>query len=753
MRSLSIIAYFAATACLFIFSTSLTAQLPDPAELNTAANGISTTFPVGALDTNWYVAYGDDDGPISAFVPATVVGSCSGFWYTSPFPNVDWISYNFNNPGEGPCTHEVQGCTDLFFRREINLPATTDCGQPIAEGFCLGLDFYADNAVYEIWVNDVSNYQYDLPDDPYDYVGYVDPTSINLCDGWQEGTNVLMVQTKSCPSSQGFLAQASLVIDEDFFFPFEVDTSICAGESFAGYTDTGLYVDTLFSADGCDSIRTLILTVLPNAASDLEVSICAGQAYEGYTDTGLFVDTLTAANGCDSVRTLNLTVLPVATAALEVSICTGESFAGYADTGVYIDTLVAANGCDSIRTLDLTVLPAAASELTVGICEGETYEGYTMSGTYVDTLTATNGCDSIRTLNLTVQPVAVTQQSAAICGGETYEGYATTGVFTDTLSSQFGCDSIRILELTVFAPETTQLAVGICEGETHEGYGVSGIYTDTLTAQNGCDSIRTLELTVSSSVTSTLFADICSGESYEGYTLPGIYTDTLQTQNGCDSIRILDLEVLDSYETETKLTLCAGTEYDFNGRLITEPGRYTDTLLTMAGCDSIVTLEVDIAADDFLGEDLVLCTDRSITLTGPSEETLWFDGRRARSIVISHTGSYWASFTDLNGCEVVDSVFVQYNTRSFVPNIFSPNRDGINDFFAPFFSDINFSDYQLRVFDRWGGLVFSTKHPEERWDGTARGEDCRPGVYLYVVTYENETCGEAMLSGEVNLIR
>ena len=56
---------------------SLTAQNFNPLELNSAANGTSSTFPVGSLDPNWSVAFGDNSGPISDFVPATVVGNCA----------------------------------------------------------------------------------------------------------------------------------------------------------------------------------------------------------------------------------------------------------------------------------------------------------------------------------------------------------------------------------------------------------------------------------------------------------------------------------------------------------------------------------------------------------------------------------------------------------------------------------------------------------------------------------------------------
>ncbi|TAD88098.1 MAG: hypothetical protein EAY75_05600, partial [Bacteroidetes bacterium] len=125
-------------------------------------------------------------------------------------------------------------------------------------------------------------------------------------------------------------------------------------------------------------------------------TICEGQSFLGRTTSGTYRDTLKAANGCDSVRTLNLTVLLRTTVTLSESICEGQSFLGRTASGTYRDTLKAANGCDSIRILTLTVLPRKTSTISESICEGQSFFGRTASGTYRDTLKAANSCDSIR---------------------------------------------------------------------------------------------------------------------------------------------------------------------------------------------------------------------------------------------------------------------------------------------------------------------------------------------------------------------
>jgi len=92
-------------------------------------------------------------------------------------------------------------------------------------------------------------------------------------------------------------------------------------------TASGVYTDTLIAANGCDSIVTLQLTMLPSLYSSIARSICQGQNYEGYSSSGTYVDTLVTANGCDSIRTLQLTVLsePVPDLGADKNLCLGDS--------------------------------------------------------------------------------------------------------------------------------------------------------------------------------------------------------------------------------------------------------------------------------------------------------------------------------------------------------------------------------------------------------------------------------------------
>lgn len=150
-----------------------------------------------------------------------------------------------------------------------------------------------------------------------------------------------------------------------------INKTICYGESYLGYVNTGAYNDVFMASNGCDSIRTLNLTVLPRSATTVDKTICEGQAIMGYSASGSYTDVFKTINGCDSFRTLNLTVIPRVYTTVQKTICEGEAYSGYKSTGNYKDIFVSQTGCDSIRTLDLTVLNKPKPKLgpTQEICE------------------------------------------------------------------------------------------------------------------------------------------------------------------------------------------------------------------------------------------------------------------------------------------------------------------------------------------------------------------------------------------------
>ena len=94
----------------------------------------------------------------------------------------------------------------------------------------------------------------------------------------------------------------------------------------------------------------------------------------------------------------------------------------------------------------------------------------------------------------------------------------------------------------------------------------------------------------------------------------------------------------------------------------------------------------------------------------------------------------------------------------YIPTAFSPNDDGINDALEVFsHCDWPFEIHSLKVFDRWGGLVYASEGQAETvWDGSVRGQAAASGTYVWVLEYSVERNGVMRTfveKGETNLMR
>ena len=154
--------------------------------------------------------------------------------------------------------------------------------------------------------------------------------------------------------------------------------SICSGDSVflenAFQSTAGVYNDTLVgaAANGCDSIIETTLSILPVPSSSQNVNICQGDniVINGtpVSTAGSYNTILTSANGCDSIFTVVLTVSPIINTNQSLELCVGDSIflanAFQTSSGVYVDTLQTNMGCDSTLTTVLTVLPVPVSTIT-----------------------------------------------------------------------------------------------------------------------------------------------------------------------------------------------------------------------------------------------------------------------------------------------------------------------------------------------------------------------------------------------------
>jgi|GEM_PF-725835 len=452
------------------------------------------------------------------------------------------------------------------------------------------------------------------------------------------------------------------------------NATICDGETytFGGqpFTIAGNYPNTFQSIYGCDSVVTLALSVNPAFAETEIITICSGDTYtfggQPFTTTGNFPMTFQSIGGCDSLVTLALTVNPVFTGVETVTICDGEFYTfgpqSFSTSGNYPITFQTINGCDSLVTLTLTVNPTYTSAENASICFGDSYtfggQTFNAAGNYLVTFQSATGCDSTVTLNLSINPVYTETENAVICDGGfyTFDGqqFLIAGNYPHTFQSIHGCDSMVTLMLTVNPVYDGTEQVAICDGDFHtfggQQFTTAGNYPMTFQSVNGCDSVVTLLLSVKPTYTETVNITICDGDSYafggQSFTTAGNFLVAFLSVHGCDSVVTLNLNINPAFTGTESATICDGESYTIDGQSFTTAGNFPIVFQSISGCDSIVTLLLSINPTYTRTENITICDGESYTVGGQQFTT---------------TGHFQIAFQSINGCDSVLTLHLTVN--------------------------------------------------------------------------------------------
>lgn len=178
-------------------------------------------------------------------------------------------------------------------------------------------------------------------------------------------------------------------------------------------------------------------------------------------------------------------------------------------------------------------------------------------------------------------------------------------------------------------------------------------------------------------------------------------------------------------------------------------GDFTVQLTTayLCGTDTIVdefdgTVRIWQTPDASLGGDTFVC-EQSVRLrvdeSSLGYNLLWFpSGETDTAITVTEPGTY-ALFAENRGCTDSDTIQVEFATEFVIPNVITPNGDGVNDFFRVFTTPECHDFDDMKVYNRWGELVFHTRSPLTiSWDGTTSfGSKVEPGVYYFVLDGED----------------
>ena len=414
-------------------------------------------------------------------------------------------------------------------------------------------------------------------------------------------------------------------------------------------TSNNAVTHTLINTAGCDSVVTLDLTINnPTVGTDTQTACESYLWLDGNTYTtsnNTATHTLTNIAGCDSVVTLALTInnatvgTDIQTACESYLWLDGNTYTTSNSTATH--TLINIAGCDSVVTLALTINNPTVGTDTQTACEsylwldGNTYT--TSNNTAIHTLTTIAGCDSVVTLNLTINNATFGTDTQTACNsylwidGNTYTTSNNTA--THILTNMTGCDSLVTLNLTINNSVGTDIQTA-CEsylwidGNTY--LASNNTATHTLTNMAGCDSVVTLNLTINN---------------------PTFGTDM---QTACNSYLWIDGNI---YTTSNNTA--------------------THTLTNMAGCDSVVTLNLTV---NNISDVTTTLTDITVTANNSTASYVWLDcdnnfapipGETTQSFTPTENGNYAVELSE-NGC-LDTSACVAVTTIGIIENSMTEN--------------------------------------------------------------------------------
>lgn len=176
------------------------------------------------------------------------------------------------------------------------------------------------------------------------------------------------------------------------------------------------------------------------------------------------------------------------------------------------------------------------------------------------------------------------------------------------------------------------------------------------------------------------------------------------------------------------------------------------------GCDSsMVFFNIDVVSSPQAQMGYTICTDTVVELDVKQKDVNyeWSNGSKNEKIEAIESGEYQVTISNQCG-EVIDFakvIFIAEDCPTYVPNVFSPNDDFINDAFKPHFGcDPSLAnEFLFSVYDRWGNLVYQIDDSQaDAWDGYQNGT----GIYTWHLKVYDQQCEiEKNETGEILLVR
>ncbi len=279
---------------------------------------------------------------------------------------------------------------------------------------------------------------------------------------------------------------------------------------------------------------------------------------------------------------------------------------------------------------------------------------------------------------------------------------------------------------------------------------------------------------------------------------PGMYKLTVTDDHGCkffDSVAVIiapKMEIQYNALAETcygyndgsinikqvsggkgEVKLYFGEKIITSTRIIRDlqPGIYELRAIDSLGCEKTEQIKIDsaerISVD--LGQDIVITSfDTLVHLFANNNidnysQIEWYVNGELQEvqdedidITIDDNKEIRVVIYDENGCEAMDTllIIVDFKVNIYVPNIFTPDGDGINDIWRLGFKGYKPDILEGAIYNRWGEkIIFWSDNDNIEWDGTFKGKRVSPGVYVYYIKYRTSQGKDSVLTGDITVIR
>lgn len=414
------------------------------------------------------------------------------------------------------------------------------------------------------------------------------------------------------------------------------------------------------------------------------------------------------------------------------TLCEGDLFN---NIPIYTDTILSLHlntiyGCDSIINRKIKVNKKSNSIQNIEICRFSSFNGVTINkDTLIKKVFLNRGnCDSVVSYIINVKDTVHVLLDTSICTGDIFLGKYLKNDTTIQLINKNAnnCDSITIYHVLVKRLKEAIVNASVCRGVQYvlpngKHVNQTGIYKDTTTNNIGCDSVIITNLSVQDPIPVIQSISICDGQSY---ILPnggkvktaGIYIDTLRNTNICDSVVITNLSI---FPNTLIVQLKPNDTLDIGNSLELKP---------ISNADSIINWT-------WTPIENLSCSNCKNPLANPIQNTVYILTAKAE-----------------NGCEdTAMTNIVIHNSDIYIPSAFSPNNDGINDELTIFVT--NPVSFDLKIFNRWGQVIFESTSVHDKWDGIYLGESVPVDSYVYILDVILPNGKEYKKQGTITLLK